>query len=327
MYSLQDLSEHLKETHGLPVQENQIQDLRNIGYYHGYKGYRFIRKSNSPIKFTAFSQIVSLNNFDMQLKGLIYPNLMFIENALKSYVLEATLAEVQSERLSDIYKEALTYYKDEFQQGSNNYKKEFKKKMDLEMKINSSLTRDYMLGKDFVNHFYNQDRDIPIWAAFESLTLGEFGNFYSCANKKIREAVSKQLNLPKNFDDDGFLLADIIFALKDLRNAIAHNGIIFDTRFATQKVPDRIKKMLEQELNIKTLDFNYIVSYIALIIFLLNRMEESKRCKSLVREFLTLQEMLNKMPVGTKMQVRGAEFETVINALGEILGVDFFPKK
>lgn len=93
MYSLQDLSEHLKEIHGLPVQENQIQDLRNIGYYHGYKGYRFIRKSNSPIKFTAFSQIVSLNNFDMQLKGLIYPNLMFIENALKSYVLEATLAE------------------------------------------------------------------------------------------------------------------------------------------------------------------------------------------------------------------------------------------
>lgn len=327
MYSLQDLSEHLKNKHNLPVQDNQIQDLRNIGYYHGYKGYRFIRKSNNPIKFTAFSQIVSLNNFDMQLKGLIYPSLMFIENALKSHVLEATLAEVQSERLSVIYKEALTYYKDEFQQGSNNYKKEFKKRMDLEMKINSSLTRDYMLGKDFVNHFYNQDRDIPIWAAFESLTLGEFGTFYSCANKKIREAVSKQLNLPKNFDDDGFLLADIIFALKDLRNAIAHNGIIFDTRFATQKVPERIKKMLEQELNIKNLDFNYIVSYIALIIFLLNRMEESKRCKSLVREFLTLQEMLNKMPLGTKMQVKGAEFETVINGLGKILSVDFFPKK
>lgn len=67
MYSLQDLSEDLKEIHGLPVQENQIQDLRNIGYYHGYKGYRFIRKSNSPIKFTAFSQIVSLNNFDYNL--------------------------------------------------------------------------------------------------------------------------------------------------------------------------------------------------------------------------------------------------------------------
>lgn len=326
MYSLQDLSEHLKEKHNLPVQENQIQDLRNIGYYHGYKGYRFIRKSNNPIEFTAFSQIVSLNNFDMQLKGLLYPSLMFIENALKSYVLEATLAECQSEKLNDVYKLALTYYKENFQYGSNNYKKEFKKRMDLEMKINSSLSRDYMLGKDFVNHFYNQDRDIPIWAAFESLTLGEFGNFYSCANKKIREDVSKQLTLPKNFDDDGFLLADIIFALKDLRNAIAHNGIIFDTRFATQKVHDRIKRMLEQELNIKTLDFNYIVSYVALIIFLLNRMEESRRCKSLVQQFIKLHEMLNKLPVETLLQIKGTFYEQVIKSFGDLLNCEFNAK-
>ena len=326
MYSLQDLSEHLKNKHNLPVQENQIQDLRNIGYYHGYKGYRFIRKSNNPIEFTAFSQIVSLNNFDMQLKGLLYPSLMFIENALKSYVLEATLAECQSEKLNDVYKIALTYYKENFQYGSNNYKKEFKKRMDLEMKINSSLSRDYMLGKDFVNHFYNQDRDIPIWAAFESLTLGEFGNFYSCANKKIREDVSKQLTLPKNFDDDGFLLADIIFALKDLRNAIAHNGIIFDTRFATQKVQDRIKKMLEQELNIKTLDFNYIVSYVALIIFLLNRMEESRRCKSLVQQFIKLHEMLNKLPVETLLQIKGTFYEQAIKSFGDLLNCEFNAK-
>ncbi|MBQ5432834.1 MAG: Abi family protein, partial [Treponema sp.] len=67
------MSEHLKNKHNLPVQDNQLQDLRNIGYYHGYKGYRFIRKANNPIKFTAFSQIVLLNNFDMQLKGLVRP--------------------------------------------------------------------------------------------------------------------------------------------------------------------------------------------------------------------------------------------------------------
>ena len=65
MYSLKDLAEHLNNKHHLPVQENQIQDLRNIGYYHGFKGYRFVRESGNPIKFTAFSQIVSLNNFDM----------------------------------------------------------------------------------------------------------------------------------------------------------------------------------------------------------------------------------------------------------------------
>lgn len=141
MYSLQNLTDHLKDKHNLPVQENQFQDLRNIGYYHGYKGYRFIRKANNPIHFTAFAQVVALNNFDLQLKGIFYPNLMFIENALKSLVIEATLSACQSEKLSEIYRLGLTRYKDDFTKGSNNYKKEFKKRMDLEMKISSSLTR------------------------------------------------------------------------------------------------------------------------------------------------------------------------------------------
>lgn len=323
MYSFQDLADHLKTKHNLPVDPNQIQDLRNIGYYHGFKGYRFVREADKPIKFTAFSQIVSLNNFDMQLKGIFYPSLMFIENALKSYVLEATLAECQTPSLSEVYKKGLTNYKESFTYGSNNYKKEFKRRMDLEMKINSALIRDYMQEKDFINHFYNQDKEIPVWAAFESLTLGEFGNFFSCANKNIRTAVSSQLSLPTNLDNDGFLLADIIFALKDLRNAIAHNGIIFDTRFATAKVPERIKKLLEQELSIKTLDFNYIVSYLALIVYLLKNMKETKRCKSLIQEFIKLHEILNKLPVEALLQIKGTFYTPAIQSMGTVLGTKF----
>lgn len=323
MYSFQDLADHLKTKHNLPVELNQIQDLRNIGYYHGFKGYRFVRKANNPIKFTAFSQIVSLNNFDMQLKGIFYPSLMFIENALKSYVLEATLAECQDPNLSEIYKIGLTYYKEGFTYGSNNFKKEFKKRMDLEMKINSALSRDYMQGKSFINHFYNQDKEVPVWAAFESLTLGEFGNFFSCANKNIRASVSAQLFLPTNLDDNGFLLADIIFALKDLRNAIAHNGIIFDTRFATAKIPERIIRLLEQELSIKTLDFNYIVSYLALIVYLLKNMKETKRCKSLIQEFIKLHEILNKLPVDALLQIKGTFFTSIIQSMGTVLKTEF----
>ena len=64
--------------HNLPVQDNQIQDLRNIGYYHGYKGYRFVRKSGNLINFTAFGQIVDLNNFDMQLMQIIIINVYIL---------------------------------------------------------------------------------------------------------------------------------------------------------------------------------------------------------------------------------------------------------
>ncbi|MBQ9539548.1 MAG: Abi family protein, partial [Treponema sp.] len=49
--------------------------------------FHFIRKSSNSIEFTAFSQVVTLNRFDMRLKSILYPRLMFIETALKSYVI------------------------------------------------------------------------------------------------------------------------------------------------------------------------------------------------------------------------------------------------
>ena len=314
MYSLDDLAVHLKNKHNLPVQNNQIQDLRNIGYYHGYKGYRFIRKAGNLINFTAFGQIVDLNNFDMQLKGLFYPNLMFIENALKSYVLEATLAECQSEKLNDVYKKGLTYYS-EFSAGTPPYKKEFKRRMELEMKISNALIRDYMSDKAIEVHFYNQDKEIPIWAAFESLTLGEFGTFFACSNKTIRNNVSTLLNLPTNLNSDSFLLKEIIFSLKDLRNSIAHNGIIFDTRFATSKVPNRIKRLIENEMKLNQIDFNYIVSYIALIVFLLKQMGENRRAKSFINEYVKLQNMLKRLPANTSIKIFGSQDSAVVAAM------------
>ena len=321
MYSLEDLAEHLKTKHNLPVQENQIQDLRNIGYYHGYKGYRFIRKSNNPIKFTAFSQIVDLNNFDMQLKGLFYPNLMFIENALKSYVLEATLADCQSEKLAEIYKKGLTYFKD-FKAGSKNYKYEFKKRMDLEMRITNALIRDYMSDKAIETHFYDNDKDIPVWAAFESLTLGEFGTFFACANRNIKLNVSKMLNLPTNLDSDGSLLCDIIFCLKDLRNAIAHNGTIFDTRFAPREIPNRLKKLIEQNMNIPNIDFKYIITYVALTIYIMNKLGETRKCKSFLNEYEKFTKMLKaNVPHDAFIQISGSQESSAIEIIKEYLGI------
>ena len=34
---------YLRSKHKIAVKSNQAQDLRNMGYYHGFKGYRFIR--------------------------------------------------------------------------------------------------------------------------------------------------------------------------------------------------------------------------------------------------------------------------------------------
>ena len=90
---------NLRSKHNIAVKSNQAQDLRNMGYYHGFKGYRFIRVPSQRISFTSLDEIIALNKFDMKLKALFYPKVMFIENALKIYVIESTLKNAKSENL------------------------------------------------------------------------------------------------------------------------------------------------------------------------------------------------------------------------------------
>lgn len=150
MLTINQLMKYLRSKHNIAVKSNQAQDLRNMGYYHGFKGYRFIRVPSQRISFTSLDEIIALNKFDMKLKALFYPKVMFIENALKIYVIESTLK---------------------------------------------------MLNR-------------RIWY------------FFSCANSDVKLYTSATLHLPSNLDADGKITEYIIYELKDLRNAVAHNNII-----------------------------------------------------------------------------------------------------
>lgn len=50
--------------------------------------------------------------------------------------------------------------------------------------------------------------------------------FFSCANSDVKLYTSATLHIPSNLDADGKITEYIIYELKDLRNAVAHNNII-----------------------------------------------------------------------------------------------------
>lgn len=52
-------------------------------------------------------------------------------------------------------------------------------------------------------------------------------------------------------DSDAFLTKKIIFAIKELRNAVAHNGVVFDTRFARSKIDGSPSNCLEVQTGTK----------------------------------------------------------------------------
>jgi abortive infection bacteriophage resistance protein len=298
---------YLRNTHHINVKSSQTQSLRNIGYYHGFKGYRFIREDTNQVNFSSLDEIIALNKFDMQLKTILYPKVMFIENALKSYVIEALLADSKSENFDVIYNKSLTAYRNHTP-GSKAYKTEYTKRMNLKGKINSALLRDYN-KKSVVAHFFNNDITIPIWAIFETLTLGEFGTLYDCACTDVKLYVSKIMKLPTNLDSDGLNTQFFIFAIKDLRNAIAHNNVIFDTRFKTGKIDKRLVTLLETEVGISNIDFKYMDAYVILIVYFLKKMGETKTtCKQFISSYQNQTEYLrNEIPINICNQVLGTQ--------------------
>ena len=231
MLTINQLMKYLRSKHNIAVKSNQAQDLRNMGYYHGYKGYRYCGSPNQILLYTDFKQIKAVYDFDMKIKSIFYPQIMFLETTIKNYSLEIILTEVNSDRFVDVYTKLMNNYKS-YPFNSKKYKIAITKKMSMRNKIYGNIARDY--GKNnIIKHYYDKDKPVPIWAIFEILSLGEFGNFFSCLNK------------------------------------IAHNNTIFDTRFKSNKINGVISKYISMETGIKNINFQNITDYLILISFVM----------------------------------------------------------
>ena len=251
----------------------QKRKLKNIGYYHGYKGFRFVGDSSKRLPINDFSQIASLHAMDMQIKTLFYPYIMTIETALKNYTLEAVLSYAKSEDFDDIYKNCLTAYRG-YHPNTGDYKKSWANRLRLRQTVDGLIFREQD-KKPFFKHFRDRGRTIPIWAIFEAMTLGEFGNFYACLDRPIKSAIVADLGMPAQFDSEALLLS-IIFSLKDLRNAIAHNAIVSDVRFKTGGISKNIGKLLKSEAGIDSINFSDITDYVILVVYLLGLLKLPK---------------------------------------------------
>ena len=271
------LMKHLREC-GVDIKgSSQKRRLKNIGYYHGFKGYRFAGTASNKLSLTNFSQVAAIYDFDMQLKTLFYSRVMAIETALKNYTLEAVLRDSKSEAFEDIWRTSLTDYKS---CTGRPYREAWERRQSLRSEIDSII---YSYRKrPVIGHFRDADKDTPIWAIFEVMTLGNFGAFYDCLDKRVKTAIVRDIGMPTNLESE-LRLKDIIFALKDFRNAIAHNGVIVDVRFRTGAINTGVAQLLKQETNVGRIDFTDITDYVILLVYLMKRMGFTKtECKQLI---------------------------------------------
>lgn len=273
--SINSLMSYMRDKKHISIQgSTQKKKLRHMGYFHGYKGYRYCNSPTALLPYSNFNELQAVYDFDMRVKAILYPQIMYLETALKNYALEEILNDVQSDRFADVYSQLMNDYKS-YPIGSDEYKKSITKRINVRNKIYSVISRDY--GKNnIIAHYYDKDEPVPIWAIFELISLGEFGNFISCLNLTTRLHISQSVGIVTSRDRDGRMLEMIVYAIKDLRNSVAHNNIIFDNRFKTGKINNRIPNYISSQTGIANITFKSIVDYIILISFIMTLIKCNK---------------------------------------------------
>ena len=281
--TLNSLMKHLRDS-GIDINgSTQKRRLKNIGYYHGYKGYRFAGTAANRLPLTDFSQVAALYDLDTQLKALFYPRVMSIETALKNYTLEAVLKDAGSEVFEDIWRKSLTDYRSYTNRA---YRKAWETRQRLRSEIDGIIYGHR--GRDVIGHFRDADKDIPIWAIFEVMTPGNFGSFYDCLDRRVKTEMVRDLGMPTNLDSEQ-RLKEIVFALKDFRNAIAHNGVVLDVRFQSGSINTGVTQLIKQETGVGRVDFTDVTDYVVLLVYLMRRMGFTKtECKQFVAGYETI---------------------------------------
>lgn len=284
-----ELMQHLRNN-GISISgASQKQQLINTGYFHGYKGYRFFVSSQNRIPFSSYNEIYATIQYDTKLKSLLYGKIMFIETALKNIALNTIMVEIGSSSIHDMYDKAISGYNNAPNGTNEATKKKYQNnKLNLQSFIQNAVASAYRKENPKITHFYNNINyyEVPIWAIFEILTMGDFGYLLSCLTIDMREKVSRSIGINLSSDTYRELLYKYVYTLKDLRNAIAHNDVVYDTRFRKMDPSKPMKQCLISEMRMPYINFKTIGDYIILICYCLKLLKVSKvEIKSFIQEF------------------------------------------
>lgn len=284
--TINGLMRHLRNNCHINISGSyQKQQLISYGYYHGYKGYRFYKNAHNRIPYSDFGEVVAVIEYDNNLKSSLYSDLMFIETAVKNIVCNESVNGLKLGTFEHVYKERM-------RDNTTNTKLQ-SKRLKLRNSVYSKLSTRYHDEEDhdnqMVRHFYNRGEDAPLWVVFEILYLSDLASFFECLNEATRITILTQLNMYDiAIDTNKNLLTSMLYTLKALRNSVAHNNIIFDTRFKDRKISPVLKKWTEKETGIQNITLYSLIDYIIIVCCLLKRVDFSgTRAKKLLGRYKT----------------------------------------
>ena len=205
--------------------------LKKIGYFQLMGGYKSLFRIPGTKKYkegTSFEEIVSLYEFDVELRELFFRYLLQIERNLRSlmsYYFTETYGAAQKEYLNP-----------------KNYDLTKKNQYTVERLIatmeRAANTQDYA----YINYYREQYGDIPLWVLSNVLTFGNLSKMFRVFPQSLKSKVSKNFTPLNPHQMEQFLSV-----LTKYRNVCAHGERLF-----TYKTVDAIADTpIHQELAIE----------------------------------------------------------------------------
>jgi len=284
--TINGLMRHLRNKNNINISgSKEKHQLKTYGYYHGYKGYRFFRTVNNQLSYSSFSEVAAVIEYDNNIKALLYPYLMFVETAVKNIVCNDSIIDLKYSTFEHLYTERM---KDNLNRADLQLKR-----LKLRNTVYSRLSERYNHEKNqenkMVRHFFDRGEDAPLWVVFEIFYLTDLASFFECLDVPQKELILGNLNLlDSSVDTDRNLLSIILYSIKPLRNAVAHNAVVFDARFKDRAISPILKKWVERETGILNISLYSLIDYIIVLCCLLTHIEGStvkaKRLLSLYKK-------------------------------------------
>lgn len=274
--SLNALMRHIRDDAGISISGGaEKKALAQMGYFHGYKGYRYSGHPSKRMPYTDFAELRAVVDFDTKLKSLFYPVIMRLEMTMKNLAAVQILEAADSSSLPDVYARLMPGTKKKLRSG----------KLEVIHSNNGALLKAYNRKNAIVRHYYD--------------TLGHFATFLEQLDDTVLAEVAQCWGIQRSY---GNLIPHLVFALTDLRNAVAHNGTVFDTRFSTGRIRKQVPKLLAREIAAgpMRLKFDTITDYVMLVAYLACGMQVPKReITAILKQYVLLTDELHgKVPVG-----------------------------
>lgn len=238
---------------GLNVPKNgaPLRHLENINYYKLINGYKipFLNENTIEESFknnVNFDEILTLYNFDRELRIGILRNILVLETQIKSSI---------AYEFSKLHGHDNYLKKDSFDDKSqtSTTKKEVEERVKSITSLIASIQEtisNQALKKDYIKHYLVEHGYIPLWVLINVFTLGTVSKFYGLMKQKESIEVARRFNV--SYKE----LNQYIKVLGVIRNICAHDERLFNVKLERgYEIPDNL---IHKKLNIQIYKQKYV---------------------------------------------------------------------